>query len=335
LRSNINFRVNFTKNTYFKVDFKKEFELCMEFGKLENIEEVDFSLPNDHPINNLVLNSSLNEINIYVGPTGWSMKEWKGSWYPEKAKPTDFLKYYGQHFNTVEMNTTYYRIPTRYQCEKWANDVPDDFKFAPKISQLISHSNNLGVGTSYLPEFLEALEGFGNKLGACFLQLPEHFFNRDLVLYPRKMEFLHRFLESWPEKIKLHVESRTKTLFSEMDSQDEYFTNLHKFGIGTVITDVAGRRDVLHMGITNKTAFIRFIGNGLVGTDYTRVLDWVVRIKKWALQGLENVYFFCHEPDNFYGPELTKFTVDLFKKEIPGSKIRGPISNDNSQLALF
>jgi uncharacterized protein YecE (DUF72 family) len=81
-----------------------------------------------------------------------------------------------------------------------------------------------------------------------------------------------------------------------------------------VLTDVAGRRDVLHMRLTSPSAMIRFVGNSLHPTDYTRIDDWVERLKMWFDSGLKQLYFFVHEPDNITSPELATYFINQLNK---------------------
>ena len=113
----------------------------MKFGKLPDISNVDFSLPVVSQKNIEVLQTNKNQPTIiYIGCTGWSMKEWVGKVYPPKTKTKDYLKYYAQQFNTIELNTTHYRIPDLATIEKWKTESTDDFRFCPKILQAVSLS---------------------------------------------------------------------------------------------------------------------------------------------------------------------------------------------------
>jgi len=89
---------------------------------------------------------------------------------------------------------------------------------------------------------------------------------------------------------------------------------LKELGIGAVITDTAGRPDVLHMQLTIPKTFIRFVGNSLHPTDYTRIDHWAKRIKKWIDGGIDEIYFFMHMHNEATSPELTKYVVEQFNK---------------------
>ncbi|MDX1943060.1 MAG: DUF72 domain-containing protein, partial [Saprospiraceae bacterium] len=150
----------------------------MKFGKLPDISNVDFTLPADPPETKEFLKRhfrSHDKLHVYIGGTGWSMKEWVGTVYPAGIKSKDYLKYYTQQFNTIELNTTHYRIPTIETVEKWYAEATPDFKFCPKIPQTISHSANLGIGSGQIGLFCDAISHLKEKMGCCFMQLPPYF----------------------------------------------------------------------------------------------------------------------------------------------------------------
>lgn len=305
----------------------------MKFGKLADISQVDFTLPVD-PVENIALFDQLSAVaepEVYIGCTGWSMKEWVGKVYPKGAKAKDFLRYYGKQFNTIELNTTHYRIPSPEMIEKWYGETPADFRFCPKIPQTISHRKDLGVNDTALGLFCEVIVGLREKLGCCFMQLPPYFSSEDL---PRLALFLERF----PREIPLAVEFRHASFFDSEDSFNDAAALLQEFGKATVITDVAGRRDVLHNRLTNGTAMVRFVGNALHDSDYTRLDSWAGKLKEWTARGIKEVYFFPHEPDNLLAPEAADYFTNKIKISLPDSKNRGPDlidENEGEQLALF
>ena len=124
----------------------------MKFGKLEDISQVNFTLPPTHPKTWQVLGNAMRDrqnkdFNVYFGATGWSNKEWVGKWYPGSAKPKDYLYHYTRQFNTIELNTTHYRIPDNRTVDRWRETAPDGFLFCPKVPQLISHMRRMSGST--------------------------------------------------------------------------------------------------------------------------------------------------------------------------------------------
>lgn len=305
----------------------------MKFGKLQNISNVNFKLPNDHEKTTLLLNHlPKNEALpiVYVGCTGWSEKAWVGRVYPTGTKANQFLFHYGKQFNTIELNATHYRIPTLSTVENWRQAVPKDFKFCPKIPQSISHSRDLGMSSEYIDLFLTSIYELRENLGCCFMQMPPYF-------EISRLPMLERFLEKWSKEIPLAIEVRHESWFNDSDNFNRLFNLLEKYQISTVITDVSGRRDVLHQRLTTDTAMIRFVGNELHQTDFERVDEWVERLKYWFENGLKTAYVFPHEPDNILAPELADYLVKQLKNSFE-CDIRGPKlieQQAGEQISLF
>jgi len=277
----------------------------MRFGKVEEKEElkfVDFELPPE-PKESVEYIKSLpkaSEMKIYIGAPAWGRKEWKGKIYPEKAKPDEFLKYYAESFNSIELNTSHYRTPEIEDIANWVSQVPNDFKFSPKFSQSISHFGGL-TNPQKIHEFITRIENFGPNLGTSFIQLHENF-------SPKRVGDLQKFLTFIPKDFKLCIELRHPDWFKN----DEIFKYLREKNIGSVITDVSARRDVLHMNVTSENVIIRFNGNERAKIDDKRMQSWVKKIKEWSNYGIKEVYFFVHEPGELVAPE----TADFFIKEL-------------------
>lgn len=306
----------------------------MKFGKLTDISDVDFSLAPTPAFSWEVLEKSPPRTlptQCLIGCTGWSMKEWVGKVYPKGTKAADFLKHYARQFATIELNTTHYRIPTPETIDKWYEESTPDFRFCPKIPQTISHSRNLGLGTEQFTLFCDAVAALKEKLGCCFIQLPPYF-GLD------RLPVLEAFLTAWPAYIPIAVEVRHESWFETKGGLEAFLACLQQHGQTAVITDVAGRRDVAHMGLSSTTTMIRFVGNGLHPTDYTRMDAWVERLKEWSAKGLQTIYFFPHEPDNILAPDLS---VYLHRQVAARSdfQVRGPELIDGpepgDQMALF
>lgn len=305
----------------------------MKFGKLPDISQVDFQLPPDPPETTAVLHRSGRRegpLRVYLGGTGWSMKEWVGRVYPPRTKTKDYLRQYARQFNTIELNTTHYRIPSSKTAERWYAESAADFHFCPKVPQTISHSRDLGLNGTQIELFADAVSLLREKLGCCFIQLPPYFgFDR--------LDLLERFARRWPAAIPLAVELRHESWFEEADKRRAVFAMLAGYGIAAVITDVAGRRDVLHMHITAPITLVRFVGNGLHPSDYSRSRDWVQRLFAWRDQGLQRAYFFTHEPDNLHSPELAAYLFEQLDGE-EDIAVRGPRlldAKEGGQMRLF
>jgi uncharacterized protein YecE (DUF72 family) len=302
----------------------------MKFGKASNLTAVNFEFPveplaNKARLDRFEIGSDVGKPLLYIGATGWSMKEWVGKWYPGKTKVADYLKHYGKQFNTIELNTTHYRIPTKEIVQKWYDTVPADFRFCPKVPQSISHQNDFGQGTGDLQRFVGSLDGLKEKMGCAFVQLPPYF-GAD------RLKLLEGFLDRWPRMLPLAVEVRHESWFSDPFATEALMDALAARGVAAVITDVAGRRDVLHNFVTAPRTMIRFVGNGLVDTDYDRLKDWEIKLKEW---NLPEVYFFPHQPDNLLSPDASAWFA-LYLRNAGWVETRGPEKwAGPEQMSLF
>jgi len=300
----------------------------MQFGKPHNPDIIDFSFPNDPQINEKTLVHKVGPVDLYTGGTGWGMKDWKGKLYPEKAPVRSFLEHYGKQFRTVELNSFFYNIPKDQTILNWSESVPADFKFSPKVLQYISHAKTLATDTDRITRFQYAIELFGDKLGPSFMQLPPYFDTERLPV-------LESFFQHFGDTLPLAIEFRHPSWFVNQDIIESTAELLWKYKKGMVITDVGGRRDVCHMSITSDYAMVRFVGNDLHSSDFSRTDDWAQKLNVWFNKGLKNCYFFIHEPDNVNAPELAAY---IHKKLVPNPNLitRGPILlNEEEQLGLF
>lgn len=150
--------------------------------------------------------------------------------------------------------------------------------------------------------FLKGISGFGSKLGPLFL-MPHP------QLGPKDLDRLEGFIQSLPSDIKVFVEMRHPDWYADPVAFENLFTMMERLKAGSIITDASGRRDCVHMRLTTPEAFIRFVGNGLHPTDYTRIDEWVQRIKTWLHKGLHTVYFFMHQHEEVYSPALCRYVI--------------------------
>jgi uncharacterized protein YecE (DUF72 family) len=166
--------------------------------------------------------------------------------------------------------------------------------------QGITHRGKLTGKDFLLNEFLRGVMAFGNHLGPIFIQLSESY-------SPKRKEEVFLFLRSLPTDLQFFLEVRHPEWFSDENIFRELRSALQSLNMGIVITDTAGRRDCCHMHLTIPKTFIRFVGNSLDPSDYTRCDDWVKRIKYWLVAGLKELYFFMHMHDEAYSPELGRY----------------------------
>lgn len=170
--------------------------------------------------------------------------------------------------------------------------------------------------------------GLEDKLGMSFLQLPPTFHSDHLLA-------LKKFLAALPFDFPVAVEVRHPSFFEDHILIQPLYDILAKAGAHTVITDVAGRRDVLHTSLTTTKVMVRFIGNDLHPTDHFRARQWVDRIHSWLQLGLEQVEFFIHEPHDHNVPDLISFMADSLNEECGLSLRKWKPQNQGQQLGLF
>jgi uncharacterized protein YecE (DUF72 family) len=278
----------------------------MEFGRVQENElnSIDFSLAPDPPANKLVLKKATEKPLVYLGCAKWGRKEWIGKIYPKGTKDAQFLDHYVQHYNSIELNATHYKVYSPAEITKWAIKAKGkDFKFCPKITNSISHYSGFNNADYLTTAFLEGVLAFGENLGPVFLQVNEKY-------SPNQRDKLYKYLRSLPTDLQFFLEVRHPDWFANASIRKELFDMLRSLNIGAVITDTAGRRDCAHMELTVPKTFIRYVGNSLHPTDYTRTDAWIERIKYWIENGLQELYFFMHMHDEAFSPELTVYLVD-------------------------
>ncbi|HYG01068.1 MAG TPA: DUF72 domain-containing protein [Chryseosolibacter sp.] len=277
----------------------------MDFGRLTDtdFDSLDFSLPAEPDFNKEILSKAPTaKTKFFAGCAKWGRKDWVGSIYPPGTKEADFLNHYGKHFNSIELNASFYRMPSNAQTSSWRKKVPADFIFCPKVTGQLSHVKRLKDIQEQLERFINGISGFGKNLGPVLL-MPHP------GMGPKTLPLIETFSRSLPPEMSLFVELRHESWFVENNKQ-QMLNSFADNNIGLVITDVAGRRDCAHMTLTVPKAFIRFNGNGLHPTDYKRIDEWVTRIDLWQQQGIHEVYFFMHQHDERHSPVLCKYLVE-------------------------
>lgn len=144
---------------------------------------------------------------VLVGTSGWSYKEWKGSFYPPKLPAEEMLRFYAGHFPTVEVNNSFYRTPGENVLAGWAGQVPASFRFVMKASRRVTHNNRLRDEDGSLGYFLRAIYPLGERLGPTLFQLPPNF--------KKDLDRLEGFLAALPRHWPAAMEFRHPSWFDE------------------------------------------------------------------------------------------------------------------------
>jgi uncharacterized protein YecE (DUF72 family) len=168
-------------------------------------------------------------MNIHVGTSGWSYREWKGSFYPPKLPAEGMLPFYAARFSTVEVNNSFYRIPSERVLAQWAGQVQPNFRFVMKASRRITHNNRLKDEDGSLAYFLQAVNPLGSRLGPTLFQLPPTF--------KKDARLLEEFLGRLPRRLPVALEFRHP---SWMDEEIYQLLRLRDVPLVTVDADESG-----------------------------------------------------------------------------------------------
>ncbi len=298
----------------------------MKFGKVAQPELVDFTLPEDHPDTTVVLSKqrTVGTTKVCVGCAKWNRQDLK-NFYPKETK--DDLAYYASQFNSIELNATFYRIFPAEQYLKWHEKTPEGFTFFPKMNREVSHIRRLDDKTyAVVDRYLDVTALLKEKLGTIFLQLHENF-------TPKHWDRVVRFVQYWPKEFPLALELRHPDWFNDPKVAQELYHLLEEYHITNVLVDTAGRRDLLHMRLTNNEAFIRFVGANHP-SDYARLKDWVERWTIWKNQGLANLHCFVHQNLEVESPLLSAYLLKQLNKKLK-QHLNIPNTLINPQKSLF
>lgn len=295
----------------------------MEFGKLQpqEIPLIDFSLPPDPDFNRATFKSipAPQKLKVHVGCVTWGSKDWVGEVYPLGTKEAKFWEAYAKQFSCMELNATFYQVYPAETIAKWKERIAVNpgFLFCPKFSKQISHTSSLKVAYDLTTAFYESILTFGEKLGPLFLQLSDYF-------GPERFAELESYLKQLPKEVPVFVELRHERWFSDKQWQEKVFSLFRSLNIGAVITDAAGRRDVVHMHLPVPATFIRFVGNSLFPkSNYQRANEWVERIKSWQQQGLQSLFLFVHLQQTVNEPKLADYFIHRLNQEL-GLELKRP-----------
>ncbi len=232
----------------------------------------------------------------------WATRDWVGSFYPEGTRPSEYLRVYAQHYSSVEFNGSFYSLPSSSQVQSWLTQIGPDFRFCPKLHQDLSHKLGQPLDLNLLHRYFRFCEDLGSHLGLSFLQLPEWF-------SPAHLPSLMKFLDQWSRNIPLAIEFRHPDWFHQHMLLDSVINLLYRAQLATVITDTPGRRDVLHMSLTQPKLIVRFQGCFPSARDDQRIRDWMDRLVDWANAGMDEIFFFIHQARNGAIPQTVDFAL--------------------------
>ena len=218
-----------------------------------------------------------------IGTSGWMYNHWKGPFYPEKFPNNKMLRYYVNHFETVEVNSTFYRLPSANTVQKWMDETPEHFIFAIKANQFITHRKYLKDGQETTKKFFEVIKTLKHKLGSILFQLPPN--------WRVNLERLTAFVEILPKNYFFTFEMRNPSWYVQ-----DVFDLFKEFNIALCIHDFTG--DLLIDKITANFIYIRFHGPkglyyGKYSTDHLN--QWGEKINGWLKQNIKIFVYFNND----------------------------------------
>lgn len=272
----------------------------MKFGRLPSYTGVDFRLPALDPDAARSDAVAADALALFAGCPVWAEDGWLGDFLPSSTARGDRLKEYALRLPAVELNSTFYAMPSPATFRRWRDQVPGGFRFCPKVPSAISRGLERGrTLRSQHHHFWDAVGQLDGQLGTAFLQLPPSF-------SPREIATLEGFVRDVPAGRRLAVEFRHPGWFDGGRLTTRAASVLRAAGVATVVTDCAGRRDVCHATLTADSVVIRFAGTGIPTLDGPRLTDWVQRLGVWRDNGLTTAFMFTHFPLERGGPQAAR-----------------------------
>jgi uncharacterized protein YecE (DUF72 family) len=220
---------------------------------------------------------------LFIGTSGWSYDHWKTVFYPENVLSKDRLNYYSGHFPCVEINSTFYRLPSEQAVKNWFTQTPADFIFAVKANRFITHQKHLRDYELTTKNFFQRIRLLKNKLGPILFQLPPHF--------KINVTRLEEFIWFLPKKLKYSFEFRDASWYT-----DEVYDLLRKREIALCLGDLNGILSPLE--ITADFTYVRLHGPKTAYTgsyNATQLHQWADRIVEWLEQNISVYIFFNND----------------------------------------
>jgi uncharacterized protein YecE (DUF72 family) len=229
----------------------------------------------------------LNENLIHIGTSGWNYKHWKGVFYPEDSTQKEWFPFYLQHFDTVEINNTFYQLPSEKTLKNWKEKVPDDFIFSVKGSRYITHRKYLKDPKESSQKFFDRVQLISETLGVILFQLSPR--------WNLNFERLKNFIQILPAKFRYTFEFRNPTWFDE-----KVYNLLEENNIAFCIYDING--EMSPKKVTADIVYIRLHGPSEQAYhgryDKQTLAGWVGAFRQWIDQGKE---IYCYFDNDFQG----------------------------------
>ncbi len=204
--------------------------------------------------------------NYYIGCSGWYYNDWTGKFYPKKGSKSKWLEYYSKHFNTVEVNNTFYRFPNEKTVIGWHDKTPEDFKFSLKANQLITHRRRFKNTEGMIRRFYRLSELLEDKLACILFQIPSN--------KPKDLDFLKGALDQMDYLKNNLIEFRDSSWFNS-----EIYDLLNDYNVGFCsVSSPDLPEDIIE---SSKMVYIRFHGK-YEGSERYRYLYSMEELNKWG-----------------------------------------------------
>ncbi|MDT7044079.1 DUF72 domain-containing protein [Candidatus Nitronereus thalassa] len=247
---------------------------------------------------------------IFIGTSGWHYPHWVGPFYPKTMPTSEFISYYSRHFHTVEINNTFYHLPSVETFEAWGKGTPKHFLFACKGSRFITHMKKLKDPEASVQKFFDAIQGLGPKLGPVLFQLPPR--------WKVNLERLESFLKVLPGNRPFAFEFRDESWL-----QQETYDLLRHYHAGLCLYHLAGK--VTPIEVTADFVYIRLHGPGdaYQGSYQSSVLDaWARKCVMWINAG-KDVYCYFDNDEHAYAVKNALALERKVMKRLERSGISG------------
>jgi len=222
---------------------------------------------------------------VRVGCSGWSYRDWRGTFYPIDLRARDWFGYYASQFDTVELNATFYRLPDAGTVDQWCAQAPPGFEYAAKVGQFGSHRMKLRDAASWLPNHVDRLRRLGVALGPQLLQLPPR--------WRRDTARLDNFLRAAPDDLRWAVELRDPSWL-----HDDVYAVLRAHGAALCLHDLLPRHPWIR---TTDWTYLRFHGPRALEEPYhgrytgRRLRPVAARLEPWLAEGCDVYAYFNND----------------------------------------
>lgn len=282
----------------------------------------------------------------HIGLTQWGLKEWKGEFYTDDANRDQFLHQYSSVFNSVEGNTTFYRVPDPETVLRWADQVPDGFKFCFKFPQSITHHKRLNDVEDEVLNFLNLFDPIHAKLGPFHIQLGSQFSYNEF-------DKLEKLCEILPPHYHYAVEVRHSDFYDRGRKERNLFELLKANSISRVTFDTRKLHSIkngeesiqkaqkkkpklpVRFDASGPRPFVRYVGANNIINNETYLKEWAIITADWIKDGL-HPYVFIHSPDTLNAPEIARHFHRLLSGFVDLEPMAStPKGRQNEQLGLF